>query len=120
LLGANERRLLDRLAVFAGGWTLEAAEAVGAGEGIERGDVPNLLGQLVDRSLVVAEPGTGGALRYRLLETIREYAAERLERRGDRDALSRRHRAWYLALAEQALQGYWLRTDLLGWWERLA
>ncbi len=120
LLRASEQLLLDRLAVFAGGWTLEAAEAVCAGEGIAGGDVPSLLSRLVDRSLVVAEPGMDGIRRYRLLETIREYAAELLGRRGDRDTLSRRHRAWYLALGERALHDYWLRTDLLGWWGRLA
>jgi predicted ATPase len=82
--------------------------------------VLSLLVRLVDRSLVVVEPGTGGAFRYRLLETIREYAAERLARNGDADPLLRRHRAWYVAVAEQALQDYWLRVDLLGWWDRLA
>lgn len=120
LLGADERLLLDRLAVFAGGWTLEAAEEVCAGAGIAGGDVSELLGRLVDRSLVVAEPGLDGALRYRLLETIREYATERLERRGELDTLPRRHRAWYLALGERALQDYWLRVDIPGWWRRLS
>ncbi|HLZ28744.1 MAG TPA: helix-turn-helix domain-containing protein [Chloroflexota bacterium] len=120
LLSESERLLLERLAVFAGGWTLEAAEAVCALESIARTDVLNLLSRLVDRSLVVAEPGTSGSFRYRLLETIREYAAERLERRGVGEVLSRRHRAWYLTLGEEALRGYWLRADLLGWWERLA
>ena len=98
-------RCSRRLAVFAGGWTLEAAEAVCAGEG-DRGAArcSTLLGRLVDKSLVRGGAGPGGALRYRLLETIREYATERLERRGERDTLARRHRAWYLALGEQALQ----------------
>lgn len=131
LLSVSEQLLLDRLAVFAGGWTLEAAEEVCAGQagvtgdreqgtGIEPADVLNLLSRLVDRSLVVAEPGVGGALRYRLLETVREYATERLQRRGESGTLLARHRAWYLALGERALQDYWLRTDLPGWWERLA
>ena len=120
LLSENERLLLERMAVFVGGWTLEAAEGVCAEGSVERMQVLSLLGRLVDRSLVVAEPGTSGSFRYRLLETIREYAADRLDQSGDREALSRRHRAWYLALGEQALQGYWLRDDLFGWWERLA
>jgi non-specific serine/threonine protein kinase len=120
LLSASEQLLLDRLAVFAGGWTLEAAEVVCAREGIEGGDVPRLLSRLVDRSLVDAEPGAGGAPRYRLLETIREYAAEHLDSRGERETLVQRHRTWYVALGEQALHAYWLRADLPSWWERLA
>jgi len=59
--------------VFAGGWTLEAAEAVGSGQGIKPDDVLDILSQLVDKSLVLAEPGAGGPLRYRQLETIRQY-----------------------------------------------
>ena len=76
LLPAPERRLFARLAVFAGGWTLEAAEAVCAGEGLDPADVLDLLSQLVDKSLVVVEEEDGGGeVRYRLLETLREYAA---------------------------------------------
>ena len=75
LLGEPERKLFRRLSVFAGGLTLEAAEAVGAGDGIEQHDVLDLLSKLVDKSLVVAEasPGEEGALRYRMLEPIRQY-----------------------------------------------
>jgi predicted ATPase/DNA-binding XRE family transcriptional regulator len=120
LLSAAERQLLERLAVFAGGCTLEAAEAVCAGGEIQASDVLGLLGRLVDRSLVVAEPAASGVFRYRLLETIREYAAEGIAQRGESDALARRHRAWYVSLAEQALEDYWQRVDLPGWWERLA
>jgi predicted ATPase/DNA-binding XRE family transcriptional regulator len=120
LLSARERLLLDRLSVFVGGWTLEAVETVCAGGDIQPSDVLGLLGRLVDRSLVVAEPAGSGAFRYRLLETIREYAAERLVRSGESDTLARQHRAWYVSLGEQALHDYWLRADLPGWWERLA
>jgi non-specific serine/threonine protein kinase len=73
LLGETERKLFGRLSVFAGGWTLEAAEVVGAGDGIEEEDVLDLLSGLVDKSLVVAEPGGEGAPRYRMLEPIRQY-----------------------------------------------
>ena len=75
LLGEPERKLFRRLSVFAGGLTLEAAEAVGAGNGIEQHDVLDLLSKLVDKSLVVAEasPGEEGALRYRMLEPLRQY-----------------------------------------------
>jgi predicted ATPase/DNA-binding XRE family transcriptional regulator len=83
LLSAHERVLLERLAVFAGGWTLEAVETVCAGGDIQPSEVLGLLGRLVDRSLVVAEPASNGAFRYRLLETIREYASERLARSGE-------------------------------------
>ncbi len=74
-----ERDLFERLSVFAGGWTLEAAEAVGVGQGIDEEEVLDLLGRLVDKSLVVAEAGPEGALRYRMLEPVRQYGQERLE-----------------------------------------
>jgi predicted ATPase/class 3 adenylate cyclase len=77
LLNAAEQSLLRRLSVFAEGFDLDAAEAVCGFGDIEVFDIAELLGALVDKSLVVAEPA-GGALRYRLLETIREFAAERL------------------------------------------
>jgi predicted ATPase/class 3 adenylate cyclase len=77
LLGIDERTLFRRLAAFAGGFTLEAAEAVCAGEGIERQDVLDLLGQLVDRSLVQVDT-EGPSARYRLLETVRYYARAKL------------------------------------------
>jgi predicted ATPase len=100
LLGENERKLFGRLSVFAGGWTLEAAEAVGAGEGVEEEEVLELLSGLVDKSLVVAEAGPEGVSRYRMLEPVRQYARERLEGRGEADAARRRHAAFFLALAE--------------------
>jgi predicted ATPase len=76
LLGEQERKLFGRLCVFAGGWTLEGAEAVGAGEDIEEGEVLDLLSRLVDKSMVVVESGAEGALRYRMLEPVRQYAQE--------------------------------------------
>src|SRR5262249_55473307 len=66
LLPESEQRLFERLAVFSAGWTLEAAEAVGAGDGIESMHVLELLAKLVDKSLVVAQAGAGGNARYRL------------------------------------------------------
>jgi predicted ATPase len=102
LLAEPEQRLFDRLAVFAGGWTLEAAEAVGAGDGIESADVLELLIHLVDKSLVVAQEGLRGEAWYRLLETLREYGWEGLTRSGGADATLRRHVAFFLALAERA------------------
>jgi predicted ATPase len=110
LLSEPERALFERLAVFAGGWTLEAAEAVGADpeeEWIGAGEVLDLLTRLVDKSLVVvAEAQPGGTARYRLLETVRQYGGQRLAAGGAGpgaiDAVRRRHAAHYLALAEQA------------------
>jgi predicted ATPase/DNA-binding XRE family transcriptional regulator len=96
LLSDAERALFRRLAVFAGGWTLDAVEAV---EG--RSDTVDLLGALIDQSLVVAEEH-GEAMRYRLLEPVREYAEERLAESGDRPDASGRHADHFLALAELA------------------
>ncbi|MEU8777415.1 BTAD domain-containing putative transcriptional regulator [Streptomyces sp. NPDC048606] len=103
LLDAAERTALTRLSVFAGGCDLTAAEAVCADPSYEVADV---LGSLVDKSLVVAEPGPDG-MRYRMLETIHEYASERHAAHAgvdpdDARAVTRRHRAHYLALAEEA------------------
>ena len=102
LLGEPERKLFGRLSVFAGGLTLEAAEAVGTGDGIGQHDVLDLLSKLVDKSLVVAEasPGEEGALRYRMLETLRQYGQERLEESGEAQRVRERHAEYYLALAE--------------------
>jgi predicted ATPase/class 3 adenylate cyclase len=117
LLTEHERTLFRRLAVFAGGWTLEAAETVGAGGDINQSDILDLLTQLVEKSLVVLESKSG---RYRLLETVREYARERLSDSGEQEQTRARHLAFYLALAEKAMpelagpsQGAWLaRLDL--------
>jgi predicted ATPase len=101
LLSEQERTVLRRLSVFAGGWTLDAAEAICAGDGVEAADILDRLTQLVDKSLVVAETRNGEA-RYRLLETIRQYGRDKLLNSGEVDGLRRRHRDWCLALAEQA------------------
>ncbi|MGN6698086.1 MAG: ATP-binding protein [Thermomicrobiales bacterium] len=100
LLGAEERALFDRLAIFAGGWTLAAAEAVAASETVASEAVLGLLAQLVDQSLVVAEPGPGGEHRYHLLEPIRQYSQERLAASGLADVARRQHARYYLALVE--------------------
>ncbi len=98
LLPEKERGVLRRASVFAGGWTLEAAEAICAGDGVEASDVLDLLTRLVDRSLVIAEPH-GGAVRYRMLETVRQYGRDRLEESGEDAQTHRRHRDWYLEFA---------------------
>jgi predicted ATPase/DNA-binding CsgD family transcriptional regulator len=101
LLSDGERILLRRLSVFAGGWTLDAAEHVCPGEGIDRYAVLDLLTGLVDKSLVSIDEH-GPETRYRLLETIRQYATARLVDAGEVDALRDRHLAYHLALAEHA------------------
>src|SRR5215204_4348521 len=83
LLSEDERITFRRLSVFAGGWTLEAAEAVCAGEGIDEGEVMDLLASLVDKSLVLVTERRDGGLRYRMLETVRQYGRERLEGSGE-------------------------------------
>ena len=102
LLSDPEQELFRRLSVFAGGWTLEAAEAVGPGGKAEKEDVLDLLSGLVDKSLVVVEAGMGGATRYRTLEPIRQYAWERLEESEKADKVRDRHAAFFLTLAEVA------------------
>lgn len=102
LLPEPERQAFQRLAVFAGGWSLEAAQAVVGGDGAELGDVLDLLTQLVDKSLVVAHEGPSGEARYALLETLREYGWECLVQSDGADVVQRRHAEFFLALAESA------------------
>src|SRR4029077_10770011 len=101
LLTPTERHALQRLAVFAGGCDLGAAEAVLPDDELDAADVVDVLGQLVDKSLVVVDDADS-EVRYRLLETIRQYAGERLGGSGDSRALRRRHADHYVALAEAA------------------
>src|SRR5262249_4947003 len=100
LLSEPERLLLQRLSVFSGGWTLEAAEAVCSGNGLEAADVLDLLGRLVGKSLVVMSGEAEGAPRYHLLETIRQYGRDRLLESGQGEALRDRHLAYFRQLAE--------------------
>jgi predicted ATPase/DNA-binding SARP family transcriptional activator len=101
LLTEPERAVARRLAVFAGGATAEAAERVCAGSPASE-DVFELLAALVDKSIVAAVPQPGMATRYRMLETIREYAGERLDEAGERGAAEAAHLAVLLELAEAA------------------
>jgi predicted ATPase/class 3 adenylate cyclase len=114
LLTGAERVLLGCLSVFAASFDLAAIEAVCGSGDLDVLDVADLLGSLVDKSLVVAEPA-GGTLRYRLLETIRLYAAERLAEASGGEAAAAAHCAHFLAVAEAAApyltgpeQGRWL------------
>ena len=100
LLTEREQRLLGRLAVFAGGCTLQAVETVCSGEDIDPGAVFELLASLVARSLVVAEE-SGPQSRYRLLETIRQYGEERLDQAGETERWRARHAGYYASFLSQ-------------------
>ena len=102
LLTPAEQMLLRRLSVFAG-WSLEMAEQVCSDDDIPAGDVLDLTAALVDKSLVVLEPEVLGQARYRLLDTIRDYAAARLAEAGESAAFELRLRDYTLATAEQSL-----------------
>jgi predicted ATPase/DNA-binding CsgD family transcriptional regulator len=99
-LTTQEQVLLRRLSVFARGCTLEAVERVCAGEGISAEEIVDLLTSLVNKSLVVAETLKRGAARYRMLETIRQYAHDRLHEQGEGEAIRNRHLDYFLAFAE--------------------
>jgi predicted ATPase/DNA-binding SARP family transcriptional activator/DNA-binding CsgD family transcriptional regulator len=118
LLSDPERRLFARLAVFAGGWALEAAETVGAGDGIEGSELLDLLSRLVEKSLILTESIEAVEMRYRMLEPVGQYAQEKLVESGETEVLRRRHAAYFQTLAEEA------EPELLGpeqtkWLERL-
>jgi predicted ATPase/class 3 adenylate cyclase len=141
LLGAAERALLGRLAVFAGGWTLDAAEAVCADDGrqttddgrqttssgdgpptadgpLPTADILDVLTALVNKSLVQAEAESGPEARYRLLETIRQYARDKLHERGGGAAVRGRHLAYYAARVAAAAP-HLRAADQVAWLDRL-
>jgi len=117
LLSEQEQSLLRRLSVFAGGFTLEAAEMVCAGEGIDKGDILNLLTCLVEKSLVLLDEREGHD-RYRLLETVRQYGQGGLAKAGEVDTLRNRHRDFFLKMAEGA-EPKLLGADQAAWLTRL-
>lgn len=138
LLDDQEKTLLRRLSVFAGGWTLEAAEAIGGDTAealdgsreeavqpvIEAWQVLDLLTQLVDKSLVMMDEmavetdAGGGIIRYRLLETVRQYGLFRLEEAREAEALQKRHTGWFAQMAQEA-QAHLIGEDEVEWLERL-
>ena len=108
LLADDERTLLGRLSVCAGGFDLVAAESIGSGETIDAFEVDDLIGRLVEKSLVNAtdaDADAGDTTRYRMLETVREYAIERLEDSGEMAAVRSRHARHYAAFAGEAGAG---------------
>ncbi|MFJ9389777.1 AfsR/SARP family transcriptional regulator [Nocardioides sp. NPDC101246] len=102
LLDDLEKRVFEGLAVFHGGWTLTAAEQVLADDETDPSQVIHAVGRLVEQSLIVAERGP--VTRYRMLETLREYAADRLARSGRSDALATRHARYFAQVAERSAQ----------------
>jgi predicted ATPase/DNA-binding winged helix-turn-helix (wHTH) protein len=118
LLTDVEQAMLRRVSVFAGGWTLAAAEHVCTGDRIEKSDTLGLLTSLTDKNLVLTEEHER-ATRYRMLETIRQYALDRLRETGEDAQWRSRHFAWVLALAEESYQ--WLIGPQQGFWiDRMA
>ena len=101
LLNDQEKTLLACLSVFAGGWTPDAAEQVCAGREIEDWEILDLLSGLVDKSLVAHEEQEGHT-RYRLLETVRQYAAEKLQTHTEKQQVQQKHQDYYLTLAQEA------------------
>ncbi len=104
LLFEDERRLFARLSVFAGGCDLSAAEAVCADDQLPNGEILDVLGRLVDKSLVAA-PNAGREARYTQLQTLWDYGLDRLNESGEIDAICARHGAYYREMAEEAHEG---------------
>ena len=117
LLDAEAKILLARLSVFGGGFTLEAAEAVCAGGEIHPDDVLDLVSELVEKSLVEMRE-SGDTARYRLLETVRQYANERLVERNEADEAKKRHAEFFFSLVAEA-EPHMLTSRRPAWGERL-
>jgi len=117
LLDRDEQALLARLSVFAGGFTLEGAEAICAGEGETRGEVLETLGWLVSKSLIGADTANSRG-RYRMLETIRAYATDRLVERPDASGCAEAHARYYVDLAERA-EPEFVGPKQEAWFERI-
>jgi predicted ATPase/DNA-binding XRE family transcriptional regulator len=118
LLGDPERRLLRHLSVFAGGWSLEGAEAVGTDSGTEALSLLAGLNALVDKSLIVVDESAQDEPRYRMLETIREFAGEQLSSTEEAAAVRERHARYFAALAEEA-EPFLTGSEQAQWLERL-
>ncbi|MDQ6825059.1 MAG: tetratricopeptide repeat protein [Candidatus Eremiobacteraeota bacterium] len=113
LLTETEKLLFRRLSVFAGGFSLDAASDVCSGGNIDAADILDLISSLVDKSLIVAETG-GDVERYRLLESTREYAIEKLTESGERDQFLRSHAHYFLTQAREADES-WPTTPRAAW-----
>jgi predicted ATPase/two-component SAPR family response regulator len=120
LLDEQERGLFERLSVFAGGWDLEAAEAIGADDSAGAAEILDLLSMLMDKSLVIAEHDEedGTSLRYRMLEPVRQFGREKLRESAVAQDIPRRHAEYFLDLAERA-DAELLGSDQARWLQRL-
>jgi predicted ATPase/class 3 adenylate cyclase len=118
LLDQRERVVFDRLSVFAGSFDARAAQAVVAGDGGEAWDVLDAVTDLVAKSMVIADEAAGGAMRYQLLETLRQYGREQLDGTGDADNWRRSHAEYFASRAEEAGAGL-LGPDELSWRQHL-
>jgi predicted ATPase len=118
LLSESEQLLFIRLAVFAGGWSLEAAERVCVGTGIETYQILDLLTQLLNKSLIVVERTQGQKPRYHILETIRRYAEEKAWASGEREIIRDRHLTYFIEVAEQAEKNLH-SSEMIMWLDRL-
>ena len=123
LLASAERALLLRLSVFSKGWTLDAAETICSGDGADGCNLPSeeildLLGRLVDKSLILVESGKDGKPRYRMLDTINQYARECLLENGGASGLQDRHLAYFQHLAEEASK-HLRAKGMIEWLNRL-
>ena len=118
LLSDKQRMLFNRLSVFSGGFTIDAAEVVCGNGGLESSDILDLLHQLVNQSMLAAERHRATETRYRLLETLREYAQDKMAEAGETDEVRRRHADHFLALAEKA-ESKLREPDQVEWLQRL-
>jgi non-specific serine/threonine protein kinase len=117
LLSYSEQVLLRRCSVFADSWTLEAAEGICVGDGVESESVLSLLGNLVDKSHIMLEKHAGRT-RYRLLETLRQHGLEKLREAQEETQFRQRHLEWFAQLSEQAEEPLWT-ADRRAWLDRL-
>jgi predicted ATPase/DNA-binding CsgD family transcriptional regulator len=118
LCAKPERILWARLAVFAGGFQLDAVEGICADDTLPADDLLELVAGLVDKSILIRDNGDHGQARYRMLETIREYGLEKLGEAGEEAILRRRHADWHLRLAEQA-EREWFGPEQGSWCQRM-
>jgi predicted ATPase/class 3 adenylate cyclase/DNA-binding CsgD family transcriptional regulator len=118
LLLPAEQVLFQRLSVFVGGWTLEAAESICEGGLVVSENVLSLMEQLINKSLVIAEE-MGHEARYHMLETIKQYAHEKLLESGEDKTLQQKHADWFLKLAEDAEHGLLFRNNSVKWLDRV-
>ncbi|MDV7090252.1 protein kinase domain-containing protein [Rhodococcus opacus] len=116
LCNPREQQAWARLSVFAGGFELDAVEGIYAGE-LDESDVLNVVASLIDKSILIREE-PDAVVRYRLLETLRDYGREKLQESGDSMSIRRRHRDWYQRLVFRA-EAEWISDRQLGWIARL-